>query len=155
MSISMDVEKVARMNPTHDMTAPEIQTTRHPNRFTMALAKGPTKQEPEIQHRNRKYNTVTGNTKPEIQLVQHRNRKHRTTWEPEIQSVQYRNWKCSENSQDGFKVYCPIFFRIIIQGACFCLCLSVSVYDCLPSCYPLCLSSQCLFTCYIFVHIHS
>ena len=49
MSISMDVENVARMNPTHDMTAPEIQTTRHPNRFTIALANGPTIQEPEIE----------------------------------------------------------------------------------------------------------
>ena len=54
----------------HDMTAPEIQTTRHLNRFTMALAKGPTKQEPEIQHRNWKYktgNTVSTTQEPETQ----------------------------------------------------------------------------------------
>ena len=49
MSISMDVENVARMKPTHEIIAPEMQTARHPNRFTMALANGPVTHEPEIE----------------------------------------------------------------------------------------------------------
>ena len=41
MSISIEVEKVARKNPTDETIAPDLQTARQLNLFTIAEANGP------------------------------------------------------------------------------------------------------------------